>query len=508
MAAKKKPVGRSPICSAEYLRQIDPIWVYGPVPNRFWQEESHRRDYLLWLGQKLRFRWMRDWYKISHEDVKRHHGAGLANTYWNASAIEGVKQCFPDYEWHEWLFVCAPHGFWKGRENCRRYMDWLGQQLGYGCPEDWYAVSIEDFLDHQGGAFLGCKGTLTNAVISYLPEYDWKEWLFTRTPQRFWSIRRNRIRYMKWLGARLGYQRAADWYRVTDKDFKGNYGGECLKYHHSSVIATVRDVFPRRIWHEWMFARVPIGFWELLENRQRYVRWLGKRLRLRRAADWYRLRLADFTENYGGGLVFSAGSYLTVLKECLPELDWNSWSDYRPVAADACEESIPHSCDRNGAAFAGRRRRARPRPLSSLTIEDILSWADAHHQRVGRWPKRAAGAVFGVPGETWSTINAALYFGHRGLPGKSSLPRLLAQHRGVRNQRDRPRLTVRQILQWADEHRARTGNWPTTRSGAIEGVAFEAWFGIDQALRNGYRGLSGSTSLSRLLAPRRRAATK
>jgi hypothetical protein len=101
-----------------------------------------------------------------------------------------------------------------------------------------------------------------------------------------------------------------------------------------------------------------------------------------------------------------------------------------------------------------------------------------------------------------------LYLGRRGLPDKSSLARLLAQYRGVRNPRERPRLTIRKILDWADAHHARTGHWPTTRSGAVEGVALEAWHGIDQALRSGYRGLAKGTSLRRLLIEHRRVSRK
>jgi hypothetical protein len=62
MAPKKKPVDRTPICDPAYLRRIDPVWMFGPVPRHFWEDVAHRRDYLLWLGYKLRFRDMEDWY--------------------------------------------------------------------------------------------------------------------------------------------------------------------------------------------------------------------------------------------------------------------------------------------------------------------------------------------------------------------------------------------------------------------------------------------------------------
>jgi hypothetical protein len=64
----------------------------------------------------------------------------------------------------------------------------------------------------------------------------------------------------------------------------------------------------------------------------------------------------------------------------------------------------------------------------------------------------------------------------------------------------RPPLTVRQILAWADSHRARTGSWPTADSGYVHGNRNEKWSRIDGALRLGLRDLRGGSSLARLLA--------
>jgi hypothetical protein len=42
-----------------------------------------------------------------------------------------------------------------------------------------------------------------------------------------------------------------------------------------------------------------------------------------------------------------------------------------------------------------------------------------------------SGAIIDAPGETWSGVNAALERGNRGLPGGSSLARLIKKHLGV-----------------------------------------------------------------------------
>ena len=224
-----------------------------------------------------------------------------------------------------------------------------------------------------------------------------------------------------------------------------------------------------------------------------------------------------------------------------------------------------------GSPRLKRRQTSRKPPL---TIKQILAWADAHHERTGRWPTLRSGRITDAPDETWAAVNCALkkgrrglsinsslawllirrrgvkkymrrtasdhrpdphlgrrtssrtgqwpnqlsgpiagsrgdtwcavYYalteGLRGLQGGSSLSRLLARERGLRNRCDLPPLSVDQILAWADAHHQRTGKWPTTRSGPIVGgYQGDTWSAIDQALRDGRRQLQGGSSLAQLL---------
>jgi predicted helicase len=112
-------------------------------------------------------------------------------------------------------------------------------------------------------------------------------------------------------------------------------------------------------------------------------------------------------------------------------------------------------------------------PLPPLTESQILQWADAHHKRTHHWPKVKSGDVLDASGEKWMNIHGALYEGRRGLPGGSSLAQLLLEKRGVKNVNAPSRLTIEQILKWADEHRQKTGNWPNTKSGEVPDISGE-----------------------------------
>jgi superfamily II DNA or RNA helicase len=141
--------------------------------------------------------------------------------------------------------------------------------------------------------------------------------------------------------------------------------------------------------------------------------------------------------------------------------------------------------------------------LPLLTEQQILTWADEHFDRTGEWPTVKAEPLHSAPGETWSALNASLEAGRRGLPGESSLAKLLAQHRGARKPRQLPSLTEEQILEWADRHFQRTGGWPAVTSGSIVDCRGETWMAVNQALERGHRGLSGGSSLAKLLAKHR-----
>src|SRR5579872_5199250 len=149
-----------------------------------------------------------------------------------------------------------------------------------------------------------------------------------------------------------------------------------------------------------------------------------------------------------------------------PRADTSGWRSARPCRG------------RQSTASECRLMKVRP----PLNAERILRWADAHRRRTGRWPTSDSGDVFGVPGQTWQAVNRALFVGSRGLPGGSSLARLLARRRGKRNQAEAPRLREEQILLWADRHYRRTGQWPSPASGPVAEAPGENWRALASAL--------------------------
>jgi hypothetical protein len=183
----------------------------------------------------------------------------------------------------------------------------------------------------------------------------------------------------------------------------------------------------------------------------------------------------------------------------IPECPGTTWT-----AVDKALRSGHRGCRPGGSLplFLHRYRGKplpRPWPRPRLTVRQILAWADEHHRRTGRWPAIGTrGPVGGDPDQSWKGLNSALCTGVRGLPGGDTLPKLLNRYRGVQRTIYRPRLTIKQILKWADRYRSIHGRWPGQKSGRVAG-ARETWCGIHLALRSGLRGLPTGHTLATLL---------
>jgi hypothetical protein len=139
----------------------------------------------------------------------------------------------------------------------------------------------------------------------------------------------------------------------------------------------------------------------------------------------------------------------------------------------------------------------------SLTENQILEWVDAFLAKHGRPPTAYDGPVFDSGEETWKRIDCALRRGGRGLRGGESLGILIAKRRGLRTQAAVPPLTIPKILQMADSFFTQTGRWPRAQDGPIPGFPGETWPAINSALRGGYRGLAGGSSLAEILREHR-----
>jgi len=103
------------------------------------------------------------------------------------------------------------------------------------------------------------------------------------------------------------------------------------------------------------------------------------------------------------------------------------WWQCRANQAHEWQALVSNRAKGSGCPFCNGRR-----PIS-LSEQQILAWADSHHEKTGRWPTVRSGRVLDAPNESWSAINAALSLGIRGLTGGTSISKLLGRMRGEKD---------------------------------------------------------------------------
>ncbi len=115
----------------------------------------------------------------------------------------------------------------------------------------------------------------------------------------------------------------------------------------------------------------------------------------------------------------------------IPEAPGENWRLLDRALADGTRSL------RGGSSLAqllikarGPEARCTPSRRGPLTIPVILAWAEAHHARTGRLPSLDSGPIPEGEFDTWRGVNYALMGGRRGLPGGTSLARVLREHLG------------------------------------------------------------------------------
>jgi hypothetical protein len=232
------------------------------------------------------------------------------------------------HEWRPWLFRKSPSGLWDDPTARQNYWSWLAEVLGHSSPDDWYRVSQQDFVENHGKTFLDrFRGSPIDAVLAMCPGYDWKEWLFSTTPNGFWELPANRRRYMEWLATQLDFKAPEDWYRLTAETLL-KHRGSWVFAKGGTIAEAVRDFIPSFHWQEWLFGTTRKGFWRSHENQLEYIQWLGQRLGFHKPEDWYRVTQDHFLSNAGASLLKRYG--LSAFKAVMalippPKGGWIEW---------------------------------------------------------------------------------------------------------------------------------------------------------------------------------------
>jgi len=302
---------------------------FHPTPRGFWASEENRRTFFDWVAKDRGFDNLDDWYSITYREV-RSYGHELIQSYYSGSLYRALSEIYSEHDWKFWMFRQTSRGLWDDQERVLEYLRWLGNELGFQTYEDWYRVTVSNFRENYGATLVLNKygGHMHRVVTENFPEYDWKLWLFNRTPGRMfddWQFRKDAI---EWMASEIGIEEPEDWYRVSRKEFKENRLWGMLSHQYSSsVFNLVNDIYPEIDWKPWLFEKAPNALWNDEANWNEYLDWFEERMEITDPVEWYMVKADDFAKLNGNALLFDkfSGSPRQVAEYRYPDFPWQQW---------------------------------------------------------------------------------------------------------------------------------------------------------------------------------------
>jgi hypothetical protein len=218
-------------------------WLFGRVPDGYWDSHENRVEYLDWLGERLGLVNINDWYQVRNFHFIRNHGGTLLSKVYDSSVLVAMLDYEPQYEWLPWLFAKKPKGYWQVSGNRHSFMQWLELTLPVETEDDWYRVTRADFVENGGAGLLVnfYQGSVLSALREYRPDRDWMPWLFPKVPCGFWNSSENRLHYFRWLGERLRFHSINDWTHLTVRELRATGGAGLFSGFYSGSLKRVRN---------------------------------------------------------------------------------------------------------------------------------------------------------------------------------------------------------------------------------------------------------------------------
>lgn len=149
------------------------MWKFHKVPKGYWEDTANQRKFFDWLGKKLGYTHLDDWYNITKDQIDKHGGAGLLAQCYNNSPWGALEAVYPEHEWQPWRYQKAPREYWKDEANFKKMFEWLERQLNIQSPEDWYRISLDQIQRVTNPTIIFKTGGLTKFLNQMYPDMKW-----------------------------------------------------------------------------------------------------------------------------------------------------------------------------------------------------------------------------------------------------------------------------------------------------------------------------------------------
>lgn len=226
----------------------------------------------------------------------------------------------------------------KTKNQLRELLQRIGLEEGFEKPADWCLLSGKTIRDYEGTHFHNSclkkyfKDEPGLMVTELMPALGLTRWQFKHKPRGFWDKPERARDYLLWLQRHLNLSSIKELSVVHSTTIRDKYFGKALilKYR-GDMFQIFTDLFPE-IELDILEFNYPLGFFEALDTRKRFVREIGRRNNLHSAEDFSNLNHKHFNQSIVGrrllGNVYNLAPSAAIT-ELFPDHEYKEWQFLR-----------------------------------------------------------------------------------------------------------------------------------------------------------------------------------
>ena len=258
-------------------------------PVGYWQNEENIKNFLLKLSKKLNLKDEKDWKLITQKQIKENNGSRLLKFY----SMDEIKSL--GYPKGKFLPQKKPISYWENKENIKKFLLKLSNKLNIKTIKDWDEKLTRKEINLNGGCLLKNYSLYELKCIAY-PD---GKLLFSNSTFtiKYWENFDNVTRFLLELKEKLNLSTAKDWNKKLTQKQIISHGGRNL-FHLYSIYELKCIGYPdgKEIYSK---PKKLQGFWNNIENVQKFLFDFGKKFNLSTPEDWNSISAPQIRE-FGG----------------------------------------------------------------------------------------------------------------------------------------------------------------------------------------------------------------
>ena len=241
-----------------------------------------------------------DWNTLTQSIICSHGGSSLLHNY----SIYELKclGCPEGKSFFTSPIIAKSNGYWKKKENVKKFMIELGKNYNLSTPEDWNSITKYHILS-QGGSSLLLHYSMFKLKCIACPEVEIK---FSNHPKNnykspgYWNNIENVLQFLDKLKIDLNLKTPENWNKITQQQIHFYGGGSLLSTYSVFEIKClgcpeVKSKFSNQAKNK---PKKP-GYWEIFDNVQNFINELRDIYQLSTIDDWNKLSQKHIQKNGG-----------------------------------------------------------------------------------------------------------------------------------------------------------------------------------------------------------------